>query len=238
MRRRRKAIVSITAAIVSVCIVYGIYEIQLERLEAEEKVQIVVPTRWIEAGQSIVSEDLGYMNIAISSVQHDMYDNIDAIIGQEASIPLGINEPILAWKLNRFALHPNNGEATFQIPKEYIKAISNGIRAGDKVLIYTSGPDVLPSKVFDAAITVASVKTAANHEVDSPPNSNLQGMANNNMESMYASRREANGMIEHINLNLTEQQWIEIERLCISGEVQLVIAYHSLSSPVKGSRSP
>lgn len=238
MRKRRNAILTITSAVLSVCIVYGIYELQMQRLQAEEQIPIVVPSRWIEAGQLIESDDLGWRSIAMSAFHEDMYDSMEVLIGQEALIPLGYDEPILSWKLNRFALHPSSDEATFQIPQDYIKSISNGIRAGDQVWIYSSGEEVVPSKVFDELITVASVKTAANHEVDSIPNSNIQAMANNNKESMYASRREANGMIEYINLNLTEQQWMTIEQLCISKEVQLVIAYHSLSSPVKGSRSP
>ena len=56
-------------------------------------------------------------------------------------IPLGTQEPILKWKVNRYHLLPNEQQATFQIPKEYVLTVSNGIRAGDRVRMYVSGMD-------------------------------------------------------------------------------------------------
>ncbi|MOA16710.1 hypothetical protein D3C78_1369380 [compost metagenome] len=53
---------------------------------------------------------------------------------------------------------------------------------------------------------------------------------------MYASRRDANGMIEYLNLNLTESQWLEIDGLCASGNLKLVVAYSPESLNLHSSK--
>jgi hypothetical protein len=234
MMSRRRMLLSLIAALMSALAVYGLYYVQLQRVQAEERVSVVVPNDWIDAGQFIAAEQLSWLSIPLSLGTGDMIYAMEEIVGQEAVLPLGANEPILQWKLNQYALHPNEQQATFQIPKEYIKAISNGIRAGDEVWIYVSSSEGVSERLFQEAIVVASVKTGANHEVDVPDEAGKHTIVRNNAEQMYASRRQANGMIEHINVNLTEEQWLELDTICQGGESKLVIAYHSLPTPVKG----
>lgn len=233
MYRNRKLIITMISALLSAALVYGLYMLQTERIQAEEQVQIVVPSSWIEAGQMIRADQLKLSPIPISVATSEMITDMSNVIGQEAIIPLGMDEPILHWKLNHFALHPSEHEATFQIPKDYIKSISNGIRAGDLVWIYTTGAESGSRKLFQEDIIVASVKTGANLEVDVPDEQAKNAIITENAEQMYASRRVANGMIEYINVNLTEEQWLTIDELCRTGEVKLVIAYHSLPIPAK-----
>ncbi|MBW7460160.1 flagellar biosynthesis protein FlgA, partial [Paenibacillus sepulcri] len=83
--------------------------------------------------------------------------------------------------------------------------------------------------LFDQPVTVASVKTSANIEIDDTDNPNLLSLASGDKEKMYASRRDANGMIDYINLNLQEEQWLELDSLCKSGKARIVIAYSSQS---------
>jgi len=234
MISKRRMLLSIIAALLSALAVYGLYYVQLERVQAEERVDVVVPVNWIDAGKAITAEQLAWLSIPMSLGSEDMVYRMEDIIGQEAVIPLGVDEPILLWKLNKYALHPHEGQATFQIPKDYIKSISNGIRAGDEVWIYVSSPDGLSKRLFQEAIVVASVKTGANHEVDVPDDGDRNSIVRGNAEQMYASRRQANGMIEHINVNLTEEQWLQLDEMCRAGENKLVIAYHSLPTPLKG----
>jgi hypothetical protein len=117
-----------------------------------------------------------------------------------------------------------------------LKAISNGIRAGDEVIVYVSGDsDQSPSRrLFAGGIVVAAVKTAANLEIDDPKNPNLLSMANGDKESMYASRRDANGTIDSINLNLTEEEWLTLDTVCKGGEVKLIIAFQASSIGGRG----
>ncbi|MCR8657066.1 SAF domain-containing protein [Paenibacillus endoradicis] len=230
----RKMLITLLSAILSAVLVYGLYLIQSERIQAEEQVQVVVPNQWIEAGHMITTDQLKLLSMPISLATVEMVFDITDVIGQEAVVPLGSDEPILQWKLNRYALHPNEQEATFQIPKDYIKSISNGIRAGDAVWIYSSGEEAIPTKIFQQDIVVASVKTGSNLEVDAPDEDGKNAIVRSNAEQMYASRRVANGMIEYINVNLTEEQWLYIDNLCRTGDVKLVIAYHSLPQLVKG----
>lgn len=234
MISRRRMLLSLAAALLAALAVYGLYYVQLERVQAEERVSIIVPNRWIDAGQFITAEQLAWMAIPVSIATDDMIYNIEDVVGQEAVIPLGAEEPLLHWKLNKFSLHPGEQQATFQIPKDYIKSISNGIRAGDEVWIYISSVEGGSERLFQEGIIVASVKTGSNNEVDVPDEADKHAIIRGNAEQMYASRRDANGMIEHINVNLTEQQWLEIDRRCSDGQSKLVIAYHSLPAPVKG----
>jgi hypothetical protein len=165
-----------------------------------------------------------------AAVTQDMITDPSELIGRETLIPIGKSEPILRWKLNRLHLLPGNGEATFQIPKEYILSISSGIRAGDKVKIYASTAEAGgPRKLFATDVVVASVKSSANVEVDNPKSSNLLSKAEGDEEKMYISRLEANGPIEQIDLNLTEEQWMTIDRLCSTKKTKLVIAFTAAS---------
>jgi len=234
MISRRRILLSIVAALLAAFAVYGLYYVQLERVQQEERVSIIVPSNWIDAGQPITTDQLLWQSIPISMATDDMLYDIDKVVGQEAVIPLGTGEPILQWKLNKFALHPNEQQATFQIPKDYIKSVSNGIRAGDEVWIYLSSDEGESVRLFSEGIVVASVKTGSNNEVDVPNEAEKHAIVRSNAEQMYASRREANGMIEYINVNLTEAQWLEIDRHCSGGQSKLVIAYHSLPAPMKG----
>lgn len=50
---------------------------------------------------------------------------------------------------------------------------------------------------------------------------------------MYTSRLEANGAIDQINLNLTENEWLQIDQLCSAKKAKLVIAFSSTSIQVQ-----
>ncbi|MDF2816018.1 MAG: hypothetical protein K0Q81_2218 [Paenibacillus sp.] len=76
------------------------------------------------------------------------------------------------------------------------------------------------------------MKSSANVEVDNPKNPNLLSKIHSDTEKMYASRREANGTIDHINLNLTGEEWLTIDRMCKSKKAKLVIAL--TASYIKG----
>jgi hypothetical protein len=73
------------------------------------------------------------------------------------------------------------------------------------------------------------VKTSGNIEIDNPKTSNLLSKAEGNEEKMYISRFEANGPIDQVNLNLTEEQWMTIDRLCSTKKTKLVIAFAASS---------
>ena len=123
-----------------------------------------------------------------------------AIEGMETAVPLGRHEPILDWKLDRYRLLPKRGESTFQIPKSYVLSVSNGIRAGDRAVLYASGEGAAQAgRIFPEPVTVASVKTSANLEIDDPKQSSLLSRASGDYERLYVSRRDANGSIDAIN---------------------------------------
>jgi hypothetical protein len=206
-------------------LVYGVYLLQLRQIKQQETVEIVVPRHFLPAGAALSLEQLDTRLLPLGAVTEDMITDAAEAAGMEASAPLGEGEPLLRWKLDRFRLLPAAGEATFQIPREYVKSISSGIRAGDLAIVYLSDESTTSRRLFPDPIVVAGVKTAANLEIDDPKNPNLLSMANGNKESMYASRRDANGTIDSINLNLKEEQWLVIDSACKAGKAKLVVAF-------------
>jgi hypothetical protein len=203
----------------------------------QQTVMVVVPKSFLRAGLRIESTHLQYAPMLRGSYHDGIVTKMEDIIGKETAISLGTNEPILRWKINQFQLLPTQGQYTFQIPTEYIRSISNGIRAGDRVRIYITSELGESYRLFEHEVTVASVKSSANVEVDSPDVSSLKSKLDGDAEKMYASRFEANGSIEHINLNLSEAEWLELDKLCSTQKARLVIAFSptSMNSPISDS---
>ncbi|MHA7965909.1 SAF domain-containing protein [Paenibacillus sp. CAU 1782] len=225
MGSNRKLWMALAAALLSAGLVYGLYHLQRQQLTAEETIGVVIPKRFIAAGEVIKGEDLEIARLARDAFAVDMLLDIYGAVGLEAAVPLGKGEPLLVWKLNEYGLQPGLEESTFGIPKEYIKSISSGIRAGDLVQLYASGGTGESRKLFPDSVVVASVKTSGNVEIDNLAQSHLLALAEGNKEGMYAARRDANGTIDFLNLNLTEEQWLELDNLCRDGEIKLVVAY-------------
>ncbi|MBB6638477.1 Flp pilus assembly protein CpaB [Cohnella thailandensis] len=227
MNRKRQLTISLAAALLSGMLVYSIYWLQIRQIREEEMVKVVVPKQFIPAGTILEEGMLSTISLAKASVQEGMLTRIGEASGLQAVAPLGAEEPLLAWKVERFPLLPRPGEATFQIPRNYVKSVSNGIRAGDRVGVYLSSDKEPSRRLYAEAVVVAAVKTAANTEIESPENSSLESLTSGDKEKMYASRRDANGTIDSVNLNLTERQWLELDAACKDGSSKVVIAYEA-----------
>lgn len=210
-------------------LVYGVYKLQLRQVELQQTIQVVVPKDFVRAGTMLGADMLTYKPVLAGSFSEGMYTDLWEVAGLEAVVPLGTGEPILSWKVDKLHLLPSRGQATFQIPREYVLSVSNGIRAGDRVTIYVSGAQAASGKMFAQDVVVASVKSASNVEIDNPKSPNLYARLEGDAEKMYASRREANGSIDQINLNLTEEQWLAIDQTCRDKSAKLVIALSASS---------
>ncbi|QJC51201.1 flagellar biosynthesis protein FlgA [Paenibacillus albicereus] len=235
MGKRKNRFIWIAAAMLSALLVYGLYLVQLRTIERQHAVQVLVPKRFIAAGERIEAQDLGMHTIPSGAYAEDMMSEASLAAGQEAVVPLGQGEPLRDWKLDSYRLLPARSESTFQLPRDYVLSVSSGIRAGDRVVLYASGAETSSGRLFADPVVVASVKTSGNQEIDDLDNPNLLSLAEGNRQKMYASRRDANGLIEFVNLNLTEAQWLRIDELCKGGETKLVIAYSSDSLDIAGS---
>ncbi|WP_308636156.1 SAF domain-containing protein [Paenibacillus silvisoli] len=227
MNRKRHVWITVSAALVSGLLVYGVYVLQLRQVKFQETVEVVVPVRFVAAGERLQADLLGMKQIAKASYVPEMSLHPEELGGMEVVVPLGANEPVLSWKVDKFRLLPGRDQSTFQIPRDYVLSVSNGIRAGDRVVVYLSGGGAESVRLFPDSVTVASVKTSGNVEIDDMDHSNLKSLANSNKEGMYAARRDANGMIDSVNLNLTESQWLRLDSLCKDGKSKVVIAYSS-----------
>lgn len=229
MNRKRQIGISVSAAVLSGLLVYGVYTLQLRQVRLTETVEVIVPKQFVPAGTTLEQEMLTTLRLPGGAVTAEMITNMGEAAGLEVSAPLGGGEPLLRWKLDRFRLLPRQGEATFQVPRDYVKSVSSGIRAGDRAIVYVSAEGIASRRLFAEPIVVAAVKTASNQEIDNPKSSNLLSMAEGDKERMYASRRDANGSIDAINLNLTEAQWLALDNACKDGTARLVIAYDAAS---------
>lgn len=238
MTRRRNLGYSLAAALLALLLVYGVYLILIRQVELQQTVRIVAPKDFIPAGTRLEAEMLELVAVVKSGVRYGTLETMEAAVGKWTLVPLGTHEPILNWKIDRFSLLPAPGQATFPIPKEYVLSIPGGIRAGDQVAIYASGKSGTV-RLLEEAVTVASVKSSANTEVDDPKTPSIIAKVNGDKEKLYLSRRDANGRAEQLNLNLSEDQWRLIDEACGAKQSKLVIAFLSASKPEEeGGNNP
>jgi len=238
VNHRRQAALSLAAAALAGLLGYGIHLLQLRQIRLQETVDVIAAREFVPAGATLGAEMLIRLPLPRGAVTEGMIFDAAEAVGWETTVPLGSREPLLRWKLDRFGLLPRPGEATFRIPNEYIKAVSNGIRAGDLVVVYLSDEQGPSRRLFPEPVRVAAVKTAANVELDNPKNPNLLSLAEGDKEKMYASRRDANGAIDAINLNLTEEQWLMLDAACKDGTAKLVIAFDAFAPFRQGQNLP
>jgi len=223
------------SSLLALAIVFGVYELQLRHIEDQRTIDVIVPASFIPAGTLLEEPMLKRRPIVRDAFMEGMITDMRDAANMETMVPLGRDEPLLAWKLTKNGLMPGKDEATFQIPKSCVFSLSSHIRAGDRVVLFVSGPDGESARLFGREIKVASVKSAANVEIDDKNFSHLMSMAEDDRERMYLSRREANAAIDHVNLILKEEEWLAIDKICRRQEHKLVIAFSSALPAEVGS---
>ena len=228
MKRKQRWLLIFISFILSSVIIYGLYLFQAHYIRAEQTVTVYVANKWLQTGHIVTPSDIKTVMFPRSIVTDEMIVEMNQLLNKELIMPLGQDEPFLVWKLNDFHLLPKHDEATFQIPVQYIKSVANDLRAGDYVSLYLSQEDGVSLKLFEKPIKVASVKTSTNVEVESITGNDVSLLLQSNEAALYQQRRKATGMIEYINLNLTEQQWLAIDEACKTGQAELIIAYSPL----------
>ncbi|CAM3967954.1 SAF domain-containing protein [Cohnella lubricantis] len=237
MNRKRQMVISLSAALLSGLLVYGVYLLQLRHIRLEETEEIVVPRQFVPAGTILDKGMLTVASIPRGSLDQDMIRRVEDAEGMQTFAPLGGGEPLLGWKISRFPLLPREGEATFQIPREYVKSVSNGLRAGDWASVFVSSELGPSRRLYPEPVVVAAVKTAANMELENPDRSGLQSLVEGDEEQLYASRRDANGSIDSVNLNLTEAQWLALDSACKDGSAKLIIAFEASAFSPNGKEA-
>src|SRR4051794_37483651 len=113
MNRKRNLLISMTAALLSGALVYGVYVLQLKQVELQQTVSVIVPRSFIPSGTMITSEMVERMPIVAGAFEENMATELASIVGAETVVPLGTQEPILKWKVDRFHLLPNQTQSTF-----------------------------------------------------------------------------------------------------------------------------
>lgn len=219
MLRFRRLLISLLAALAAAGLVYAVYMTLLHQVELQETTTVIVPGRFIQEGTVITEELLTHRTVLKAAVDSDMFSQADELIGRQTMIPLGVGEPILGWKLSERLLLPLEKESTFEIPQEYLRSISGGVREGDLVRIYVSG-DGNERRLLLQDVRVASVRLADDSR-GSREATELQGQADQRQQLL--AKRTAR-QVERINLNLTEDQWLLLDRASRPDDAKLVIA--------------
>lgn len=234
MRRGVTLILFLVAVCISAILVVALYQLQEQHLIKKQEVRVIAPKQFIPIGHVLKREDLKFVSISHRDVSKELSHNLLSLVGKAAIVALGKDEPIRTWKLATNPIVPKEHEATFQIPRSYLFSISNEIRSGDRVQVFVSSPNGNSELLFPQSVVVASVKTSNNQEVIDKVEASLPNQFRSNEEALLSNRRNANGLIDYVNLNLTELQWLAIDRLCKSGSARIALAFTNDNFRLKG----
>jgi len=225
--RIRRLVVSLISAMAAAALVYAVYVVLLRQVELQETVHVVVPRQFITAGTVLTEQLLEHRKLAAAGLDEQMFTSLSDVVGKQALVPLGAGEPVLAWKLTPLMLLPDAEESSFEIPREYIRSISSGIRPGDRVRIYVSSE--WGRRLLAEDVAVASVKLSDSGSGGSDASSSVQEADNRRRLLAMRDGRQ----VERINLNLTEEQWLAIDRACQGAESgRLIIALPGGQDPL------
>lgn len=132
----RKLIPIFVGTIIIVASVYGFsrymkgYELDVTMMDT------IKPTTMIQAGQ-LITRDLLRIE-QIPTVQHmdNAVIDLNEIVGKRAIVPIGEMEEILSWKIGPDTLYPKQGETYLGFQVDFVGAVNNMVRRGDKVDVY------------------------------------------------------------------------------------------------------
>ncbi|WP_169091037.1 hypothetical protein [Paenibacillus sp. PL91] len=126
----------------------------------------IKPAVMIHAGELITANML--REVTIPTVQHmdNAIIDVTEIIGKRAVVPIGEMEEFLSWKIGPDSLYPKEGETYIGFKVDFVGAVNNMIRRGDKVDVYVeyntpklldaAGQEIDPTMVPDSSSSLLS----------------------------------------------------------------------------------
>lgn len=224
MGRRRTWIALAISVSVAVLVVTVLFRVVQASVLKQQRVWVLAPRHFLPVGHVIAAKDVARIVVFRDSVTDEVVRSKQVLVGRMVAVAMGKHEPFVRWKVSRNAAIPRGDERTFQIPKSYLFSVANELRAGDEVYVYVSARDG-SKQLFERPVRVHAVKTAANQEVTDLAESPFTTAFRSNEQALAASRQNANGAIESVNLNLKPEQWLQIDRLCKDGVAHIALAY-------------
>ena len=106
------------------------------------------PVRMIQAGELITSNMVHKVSIPTITHMGNSLINENQIIGRRAIVPIGEMEEILSWKIGEDALYPTGDEEYIGFKVDFVGAVNNMVRRGDKVSAWV---EYLQPKIYDTA---------------------------------------------------------------------------------------
>ncbi|CAM4047225.1 SAF domain-containing protein [Paenibacillus alkaliterrae] len=126
----------------------------------------IKPAVMIQAGELITADML--REVSIPTVQHMDNAIVDGneIVGKRAVVPIGEMEEFLSWKIGPDTLYPKKGETYIGFKVDFVGAVNNMIRRGDKVDVYV---EYNTPKLLDAAGQVIDPTMTADPSASAMP---------------------------------------------------------------------
>lgn len=127
--------------------------------------ETVKPVEMIQAGELITADML--IVVSIPTVQHmeNAITDGNQIVGKRAIVPIGETEEFLSWKIGEDTLYPKDGETYIGFKVDFVGAVNNMIRRGDKVDVWV---EYTEPKLLDAA---GQVIDSTGQAITTEPNS-------------------------------------------------------------------
>lgn len=106
----------------------------------------IKPVKMIQAGELITQNMI--QTVSIPTVQHMHNAILDPkkVIGKRAIVPIGEMEEILSWKIGEDTLYPTGDEEYIGFKIDFVGAVNNMVRRGDKVDVWV---EYNQPKVYD-----------------------------------------------------------------------------------------
>ncbi|MFC5402429.1 hypothetical protein [Cohnella soli] len=166
------------------------------------------PVKMIQAGQMITSDMIH--KVQIPTVQHmgNALLERSQIVGKRTIIPIGETEEFLSWKIGPDALFPTGDEDYIGFKIDFVGAVNNMVRRGDKV---TAWVEYTVPKVFD---------DFGNEITDAQQAALLAANPNLTFKKVYTNKLLENLTVAYIK----DQEGIEITDATSSGPISLPLS--------------
>lgn len=173
--------------------------------------QAICASAEIQKGQTITDELLTVKSLPKDSLISGATKDETELVGTVAAqyIPAGAQVSRKMTYTNDFYIDTDRGESIYKLPSEWIDSRSAAVRRGDTVEIYMAD-----GKRNLGEYTVAYVRDAQEREVSSAAGQEYEDMLN---------RTDATGVIDHIEIIATQEEYAALYQVASSTGQRLLI---------------
>lgn len=173
--------------------------------------QIICASAEIQKGQTVTDELLTVKSLPKDSLISGVIKDKSELAGTVAAqyIPAGAQVSRKMTYANDFYIDTDRGESIYKLPAEWIDSRSAAVRRGDMIKIYLAD-----GRRKLGEYTVAYVRDAQEREVSSAAGQEYADMLN---------RTNATGVIDHIEIIATQEEYAALYQVMSSAGQRLLI---------------